>query len=376
MVDEKQIEKTEQEKDQAFVHKLAEKFKPKDLIRETRKVSNAIKQWSFACNLLSLLAAVYFVYYITLDYTGFKKVIPLIIFSAVLIAIEIGKRYFSITTFEHYFSQGKRWMTFIIPVVILSGVSIVVSSFGGDKFVKNESGSPKVIYSLKIDTLKGQIALLRKEITLQKQQTWGGKIVTDSRKLIKEYEQRITKKENEISTLESEDKIKNTNLAIAQEDRLQNWGLIFGLFVGSMDLLLIFLLGRAEFLEHRAQLYLKQKGIDLTNANFTGMNMQNIFGVNKVQNQIGFKLPSSKKTKTVKNNPKPAPAHVDNAHTRVDTQARTRTRRRAHAHARARVGARACKNPSCKNNFQPKSNRNKYCSKDCREKAQSLQQNA
>ena len=42
MVDEKQIEQTEKEKDKAFVEKLANKFTPRDLIRETRFMQHPV----------------------------------------------------------------------------------------------------------------------------------------------------------------------------------------------------------------------------------------------------------------------------------------------------------------------------------------------
>lgn len=368
MINEEQIEKTEIEKDKSFVSKIANKFTPKDLIRESRKESSALKRWSFACNILSLLAAVYYIYYITMDYSGYKKAIPLFIGVVVLIAVELGKRYFSIITFEYYYAAMKKWIMLAFPVLVLSAISITISSLGGDKFVKEESAPIQLVRNLKTDTLKSEIIALRSEVALQKKQTWRGKIVTDSRKLIKEYEARISKKEDQITSIEKEDKLSNKGLAEKRDNRLQDWGLIFGLFVGSMDVLLIILLGRAEFLEHRAQLYLKEKGVNFSKANFKGMNLENVFGLNK-SNQIGFKLPESKKT---------TPTHA-RANTRTHSPARTgahtraynaRTRIRTHAHTHEGK----CKN--CKTPFEPKSKRNKYCSKECREEFQGIKQNA
>jgi hypothetical protein len=248
-------EKLEAKKDQQYLQVVAKKYNPGSLIRILRKRAISLKRISVLPNILSFITALYAVYYVAQQYAGFKFAMLMLLGAIILAGIELGKRGSAIFAAEGSYNPSERWKRWLFaPLFILVGISMIVSFYGGDNFVKEENSGPKVVYNKQRDSLQQLIVTAQAEKELMKQQTWKGVITRDARKNISNLNTRI---DNLITRkMEYEDKDENKNGTLAEKHlaKMQSLGLAFGGLAVFMDALLIALLFWAEKVEWDAYL--------------------------------------------------------------------------------------------------------------------------
>lgn len=274
----KQTEITANEKDTTFAVQLSKRRAPKDIVREARTVSRQLKLSSIIWNIISLLAASYFVYYHVKDVTDlFQASVFAVILLFVLVAIEFAKRIFAVKMFERFYSQEK-FVPLAFVLLILVCISLYVSYQGGEKFVVYESAKPELAFNPIRDSLQAEMAVIEDKITEQRKIKWKGKITEEPLQMIKQYEQDKRNIRAELKNLEAADNEENAGVKTEHSEKLKGKGVIFGCIAGAMDLLLILFIGRAEYLENEALLYLRSKGFKLDAHEFRENSFQNFSG--------------------------------------------------------------------------------------------------
>ena len=182
-------------------------------------------------------------------------------------------------------------------------LSIFVSYHGGDKFIKEESSPPTLVYNAKIDSINKQIALAQADIATNQKQTWKGRITRKAKASIALLDERINNLTSQKIALENKDLATNEGIEENHESKLANFGIIFGSVAGAMDLLLVIFIGFwAEKLEYEIECLIKST--DLTKVKperIINLAEQVQSGSRKIQtdfahtpthnerNQIGFK---------------------------------------------------------------------------------------
>lgn len=339
-------EKVALEKDKQFASKVHEKYSPdKNFLRHARITAERVKSISWGFNTISWLAAIYGIVYFTEVYSGAKKIVLIIIGGVLLIGLEIAKRYSIVQTFEGYYNKDERYKInwgFAIPLFL--AISIFVSYHGGDKFIKEESSSPTLVYNSKIDSINEQIALAQADIATNQKQTWKGRITRKAKASIALLDERINNLTSQKIDLENKDLATNEGIEQKHEDKLANFGVIFGSVAGAMDILLILFIGFwAERLEYEVECLIKSS--DLTKVKperiinlassiqSDARKVQTDFsysGAHNERNQIGFK-----KTHTDTHNPVSRVARDTQPATHTDTQSRVSNTQATHINKNA-----------------------------------------
>lgn len=386
----------EARKDEQYKEKVIERFFARqNSIRQLRRRHIALDNWSYAFNIVSVATAAYFVFSITSQYpTGWQ-----IVFSSFLVGLlamnELAKRF----TINEAAEETRIWF---VATFFLICISFYASYEGGSRFTVEQAEGPVVEHNFAIDSLNERIAAIDADINRWENQTWRGKIVRDARKGINRLEDAKTALIKQRTELEQRDLHRNDASEQKHTMEIENYGIIFGTVAGLMDALLLICLLIARGAEKEARMLLglvdnepvKQKPkkrstpvvptvpslVPTSNTEQKKSetpDMQQIRYADRIGKQLGeLKLEIDKLKDSRAHAQAGTPTHIPTqaqVGVSTGTQARTPKRTRTHARTRARESqgqGRRCKNTACKKEFKPKSNKQKFCSKECREEYQ------
>lgn len=250
-------------KEAIYIATLRDKYSSVNLRSKYIHQATTLRNISYGPQLISLLTAIYAVYYFASLYAGFKFYFLLIMGGIILGALELAKRELAAMTCKgKFFAEERDKVMWAIPLTLLIAFSFAISYTGGDKFVQEESAAPIASYNAQRDSINRQIAQARDQIAVMKQQTWKGVIVRDARATISRLEDRINALTDQRLKLENRDLAATDKAEAQHEARVTSLGIYFGFAAGLMDVLLVLFF----FFSERADwnVHLLANGMDRT----------------------------------------------------------------------------------------------------------------
>ena len=241
-------------KEAMYIANLRDKYSTGNLKSKYIRQATTLRNISYGPQVISLLTAIYAVYYFASLYNGVKFYFLLILGGVILGALELAKRELAAMTWKgKFYTQEREKVMWAVPLALLIALSFAISYTGGDKFVQQESAAPVASYDAQRDSINRQIAEARDQIAVMKQQTWKGVIVRDARATISQLEKRINALTDQRLKLENRDLAATDKAEAQHEARVTSLGIYFGFAAGLMDILLIlffFFSERADWNAH------------------------------------------------------------------------------------------------------------------------------
>ena len=325
-------------------------LKPEEKLLNELEAANL---WSYVPNMVSVLTAVYAVYFVSKDFSGIAIAAVVFLGFGLLIGLEAVKR--ALIT-----KIAQRAIGFALPLCAAFAISMGVSYFGGANYVTEESTEVSREVNPEISEIEKSISEIEKDIQGWKAQTWKGTIYRKAQEQIGKLEDRRTALfERKMKLIEADD-LAFDESKHDQQFRLSNLGFGSGAVAVMMDLLLFVLVFRTEKKEQEiVRLYgerQKRKAPHIPiSASTADVDMiQNLTSTIEELKKENEALRARVSAPAPMPAPAPAPARP-RTHTRPPAPAPART------HARGQKQEKECKN--CKKNYSGP--RKKFCSDDC-----------
>ena len=292
----------EKQKDFIFVEQCINEFGEKPLPKANRSKVKNLTVWSYFPNLISIVTACFFIFYLLQDYSPIIKIVLCGLLCGVAVALEFGKRSLINETAKTYFLDGKLKVGLLLGVLVLIGASMTASYIGGNKLVVENAEQPTKVKNPKIDSLNLELATLNKSISKQEGTTWRGRVTKAANKNLNQLYADRTALNSRISKLEDQDEQIYTSTLSTHSAKIGNFGIVLGIIAILADAVLFALIWTIKKLRHEIILLTNAKATTQKKAPQTAniSNAQNIatignsFSENQLteKRKIGFVLPT------------------------------------------------------------------------------------
>ncbi|MCI5082141.1 MAG: hypothetical protein MRY78_10620 [Saprospiraceae bacterium] len=365
----------EKQKDSLFIKQCIDEFGDKPLPTTNRSKVKNLTTWSYFPNVISIVTACFFIFYLLQDYSPIIKIVLCGLLCGVAIALEFGKRSLINETAKTYFVDGKLKVGLLLGVLVLIGASMTASYIGGNKLVVENAEQPIKLTNPKIDSLNLELATLNKSISKQEGTTWKGKVTRDANKNLNQLYADRTALNSRISALEDQDEEIYTTTLSTHSAKIGNFGIVLGIIAILADAVLFTLIWTIKRLRHEIILLTNAKATtqekvtkaaNLSNAqNITTIG--NSFSKNQLteKRKIGFVMPTQNR-----NRKEPSPTDKPDTESRITESRKEETQNRNTETIIEReiieLSDRIKECAHCGNKFVYYNSRAKYCSDQCR----------
>jgi len=293
---------------QDFREKVFDQYKEKPFAESGFSRVKYLTNWSYAPNVISVLSAMFFVYFLTLPYTLLIRLLLGGVLAGILFCMEYAKRQL-ITGQGRKFYQTKSVSFIAISFLGLCVVASMYTSYnGGNKIIVETAQAPTLSANSEIEGLESALAVLNTNIAKQQSTTWKGRITVDANKNLKAL---FVDRSTLLSTL-NELKASDRK-AQAQSDTKYNattlqGGLVTGVIAVISDIVLIFLLLTVERIKYNVFRVENSKGkrtagFQMPNTAPSTPSFSNNISAKTERRPIGFEMPIKAQAKNVFNTP-------------------------------------------------------------------------
>lgn len=241
-------------KQQNYVNACLSEFEERSVNDTNQAQARTLEAWSYLPNIVSLVTAGFFIFYLLIDYTLWVKIVLGFLLLAVAGTVELGKRGLIGEAGKRYFPTEKLPGGLLAGIAVLMLCSMVASYIGGNKLVTENAHTPPMEVNPQIDSLKAQLA---QELTVSesfRKTTWKGKITRGATQGMNESRKEQTRLNAKIDELESLDNMAYQTVLSGHTSKISNFGIVLGIVAILADVALFFLLWTVKRLRYEIAL--------------------------------------------------------------------------------------------------------------------------
>lgn len=242
----------------AAAKRLQEKYEVKPYYKRFKSLRNAVLGGSYMFNIISGVAACSLAYFFMKSISSslgdtLSTLIALIVTLVAIGLLEYVKRFVNGTMIKDGFQFKKFRFGFAAMALLISGISITSSFYGGKKAIIELTPDPTLVQRDSMEgNLKSQIAILDSRITKAENTTWLGVTTRDGSKARTEFQkEKLMLSERLIQVQKSEEQ-ENGMILLEHKSEVQLSAWSFAWVVAGCEILFLMCIFYIEFYDYRS----------------------------------------------------------------------------------------------------------------------------